>query len=650
MKSKTPKVSVIVPCYNVAPYIAQCLDSLINQTLLDIEIICVDDCGTDTSMDIVREFAKRDERIQIIKNDQNSGLSASRNNGVQHSSAPYIMFCDSDDWFALEMCEKMLNAITDNDADMAICGTDVIYEANDDLKQSDDKYFAIHHVGTCDMTIDIQNLYNVCAWNKIYKRKIMESHNVWFPTGLKYEDNYFFHAYCPWVKKIAFVKDKLYKYRRRIGSIMNATYANKQVNLDPLKVAIAYYKYLVAQNILRNREDWYWQNIFYILFCNTLQNSNSKYHNQCYDAAISFIKSHYLNKNVDFYTNRKIDAILLKTVYPRKMLFNTVKIQNSADKWDILFLGISIFKQKFYPHKIKYYLFGLKVFSKPIKFVFPVSGCMQKVKIDNQAILHELKKMGRFVYIPNPGNAGDMLIASATFAFFRANHLRYIPYGKHKNLKSVVYGGGGLWTKDYKDDRSKILPIFKAAQHVLILPSSFNDCKKLIDILDERFVIFCREQKSYEYLVSAQTRAKILLDHDMAFRMTQIPRSDRILEGGFDIVRKYSEISIPHTAYFLRTDKEKVFEHPTDLDVSSLAYAYKKITPKWADFCSAMMLSVIDQANVVITDRLHVAIAAFLLNKQVYMLDNSYGKLSSVYEHSLKQYKNVHFCTEIPKL
>ena len=235
------KVAVIVPIFNVEQYVEQCINSLTAQTMQDIEIICVDDCGNDGSMDIVERLATVDKRIKIVRNTQNSGLSTSRNNGIRACDAPYIMFCDSDDWFANDMCEKMYNAITAGGADIAICGTEVIYEADHDQKKLDDGYFAIRHSGVVEKTNDIVRQYAVCAPIKIYRRDIIEAHNVWFPTGLKYEDEYFWRAYMIWVNKIAFVPEKLYKYRRRAGSIMSNTFSQKQkLNTDNLKIAFSF--------------------------------------------------------------------------------------------------------------------------------------------------------------------------------------------------------------------------------------------------------------------------------------------------------------------------------------------------------------------------------------------------------------------------
>ena len=252
-----PKISVIVPIYNVEPYVEQCINSLTQQTMRDIEIICVDDCGTDNSIQIVEKLAKNDKRIKIVHNEQNCGLSESRNNGIKHATAPYVMLCDSDDWFADDMCEKMYNAITADNADLAICGTDVIYETDKNLKAGDDIYFAIHHSGTLSGDLQALQWYAVCAWNKIYKRDIIIEHDVWFPRGLKYEDNYFYHAYCLWVNRVAFLPEKLYKYRRRAGSIMNNTYGNKTLNLHPLYIAIEWFEYATKNGKFRTKQNWF---------------------------------------------------------------------------------------------------------------------------------------------------------------------------------------------------------------------------------------------------------------------------------------------------------------------------------------------------------------------------------------------------------
>ena len=355
------KISIIVPCYNVEKWVGHCLDSLIGQTLSDIEIICIDDKSTDNTLKILKQYSKKDNRIKVVCNTQNCGLSETRNHGMRYANAPYIMFCDSDDWFADNMCEKMYNAITTNNADMAICGTEVIYEANHDRKSDDDVYFAISHRGTLPLTPDIQNAYSVCAPNKIYKREIIQKHDVWFPHGLKYEDNYFYHVYCLWVNNVAFVADKLYKYRRRAGSIMNNTYSEKTLNLNPLNIAIEWFKYAKAHNKLNGREDWFWGHFCYNMFRDTLAYSGKKNHKQCYDAAHRFMKQNLNTQTLNNKSRYRVSQIWLRIVEPQRLLGGLIKIQSMSDEIFLRAFGIKILRIKYDALKVKYYLFGLRL-------------------------------------------------------------------------------------------------------------------------------------------------------------------------------------------------------------------------------------------------------------------------------------------------
>ena len=270
--------------------------------------------------------------------------------------------------------------------------------------------------------------------------------------------------------------------------------------------------------------------------------------------------------------------------------------------------------------------------------------------IDSTELLKTLHSLGNFSYIINPGNMGDMLIASATMQFFDNNNLTNNI--DNYSSETIVYGGGGLWTSDYEKRWIKFLPVFARAKRIVILPSSFNKCQKLINIMDERFVVFCREYKSYDYLISTNSKAKIILDHDMALRIQkeilsfapQINDLERnILNQVIDEMKKVSLI-----AKFMRKDLEKIKNYETDFDLSSSGFCDHDTNRDYIDFNSQLMLCAVDSVDAIITDRLHVAIAGALMGKEVYILDNSYGKLSSVYKHSLSDNPRVHFCTKMP--
>lgn len=116
---KTPKISIILPVYNVEKYLGKCLDSLINQTLQDIEIICINDGSTDDSLEILEEYAKKDDRIKII-NQENSKQGAARNRGLEVATGEFVTFVDSDDWVDIDYLEKLYNAIINSNVNMAI--------------------------------------------------------------------------------------------------------------------------------------------------------------------------------------------------------------------------------------------------------------------------------------------------------------------------------------------------------------------------------------------------------------------------------------------------------------------------------------------------------------------------------------------------
>lgn len=254
----TPSVSVIVPVYNVEPYLRQCLDSLINQTLHDIEIICVDDGSTDGSPVILQDFAAQDDRIRIITQ-VNKGVSAARNVGISNAQAPYIMFCDPDDWYELNMCEKMYQAINGADeAAMAICGTEVEYECNVSQKRIslDKKFFSICHSGITPISGEmLLNNFSMAVCSKLYRRSRLLEYNIKFPEGLRYEDVYFFNTYIAHETHIVLIQDKLYHYRRHQNSLMiNAFNHKPYVNIDYLRIAMLLWEYYNKHNILEKWE------------------------------------------------------------------------------------------------------------------------------------------------------------------------------------------------------------------------------------------------------------------------------------------------------------------------------------------------------------------------------------------------------------
>lgn len=124
----SPRVSVIVPVYNTAAYLRECLDSLTGQTLRDIEIVCVDDGSTDESPAILEEYAARDSRVRVLRQ-ENQGAGAARNNGLACARGTYVMFCDSDDFMAADALELMAAQCEQDEADVCVCAGERFYES-----------------------------------------------------------------------------------------------------------------------------------------------------------------------------------------------------------------------------------------------------------------------------------------------------------------------------------------------------------------------------------------------------------------------------------------------------------------------------------------------------------------------------------------
>lgn len=319
-------------------------------------------------------------------------------------------------------------------------------------------------------------------------------------------------------------------------------------------------------------------------------------------------------------------------------------------------LGIPVYKIKYKPNCSKHYLFGILILKdktyKKIHLNLSDKN-FHPFDIDNNILLQKLEDLKEFTYIPNPGNMGDMLIAASTLLFFDKNKLPYTMFHSAKKIETIVYGGGGIWTKNYEKDWIKFIPYFKKAKRILILPSSFYECDKFINELDERFVIFCREKQSYDYLTAANTKAEIILDHDMAFRLD----SSIFQYKDFNIniykkrlIYKLSSAmkTISSIGYFLREDCEKIQNYSSDLDLSSLNTGCETSTKEHIFFSAIIMLCAVDAMNVVVTDRLHVGIASVLMGKQTLLLDNSYKKVSNVYMNTLSNNKFARLIKTIP--
>ena len=216
---KNPIISVIVPVYNVERYLAQCLDSILVQTFSNIEIICVNDGSTDNSRKILENYKNRDSRIKIVDK-KNGGLSSARNAGMKVATGEFYSFIDSDDWVEPTMLEKLYNSATTFNSDIVICAVHQYDETNQKLDDSNPYYT----LGYFDETFDNRAfsykdvkpfIMDVCvmAWNKLYRKSLVDKYNAEFPDGLIFEDGPFFFSIFFKTQRVTIVRDFLYYYR-----------------------------------------------------------------------------------------------------------------------------------------------------------------------------------------------------------------------------------------------------------------------------------------------------------------------------------------------------------------------------------------------------------------------------------------------------
>lgn len=252
-----PKVSIIVPVYNVEEYLEKCLDSLVNQTLKDIEIIIVNDGSTDASKEIIQKYINKYKNIVYLEK-ENGGLSSARNYGIPYAKGEYIGFVDSDDYVELNMYEKMYNKAIEEKSDMVEC--DFIWEYTNKKREDIGKIYSNKKEAIIEA--------RVVAWNKIIKKDIIEKTKITFPEGLRYEDIEFFYKIVPYLDKISFVKETLVHYIQRESSIANTQ--NERTG-EIFKIWENVLNYYIENNIFNEYRSELEYSYTRILLCSSLK-------------------------------------------------------------------------------------------------------------------------------------------------------------------------------------------------------------------------------------------------------------------------------------------------------------------------------------------------------------------------------------------
>lgn len=301
-----PKISVIVPVYNVEQYLHRCIDSILAQTFTDFEVLLIDDGSTDNSGKICDEYAKKDKRIRVFHK-KNGGVSAARNCGIDFSKGELIYFVDSDDWLKQNCLQNIITNIVDVDF-LVFSYTWIFYDGStrtvtpkemkiEGIDKIEDFILHIRHNNTKE------NMFGY-PWNKVFKREIVKHYNIKFEEGLHYcEDEIFVLSYCLKIKKAKSISTALYCHWLRNDSLsyQNLQYSEWMYLVSCIDKLIPW---LNNENLVQEYQSWRFQ--IFLNACNS-DISFFKYLWQLY-SAFKYARSY----NIGRYKMYLIKSILLK--------------------------------------------------------------------------------------------------------------------------------------------------------------------------------------------------------------------------------------------------------------------------------------------------------------------------------------------------
>lgn len=221
----SPLISVVVACWNVEKYINNCIRSILSQSYKNLEILLVDDCSTDSTLQILQSYALIDKRVRVIQRETNGGLSECRNSGILASTGDLIAFVDGDDALKSNTYEEIIKNY-DPSIDVYWFGTEIIYEGNIERKAFDEEYYRIKSSGIGSISREELLNYDCSAVNKVFSRPLLEDQYLF--RGRYFEDALFYMKFFATPRKILFIPRKLYIYYRRHESIMASTFQRKE--------------------------------------------------------------------------------------------------------------------------------------------------------------------------------------------------------------------------------------------------------------------------------------------------------------------------------------------------------------------------------------------------------------------------------------
>lgn len=633
------KVSIIVPVYNVAQYLCDCVESLLSQTYQNIEIILVDDGSTDQSGTICDQFQQRDSRVRVIHK-ENGGLSSARNAGIEIAAGDYFSFVDSDDWISRYMIERLLTAAVQANAEIAVCG---FFQVEEDAIVPDSMDRPVE-ILTAEQALEklicceIQDY----AWNKLYARKLFSQ--VRYPVGRNYEDMFTTYRLFLSSSQVVRIPDILYYYRIRSGSISNEKQQQKLLK-NKADALLAQYERIdiIPREIPRLRNlvlrKFFRRSLDFLLFVDC-QYRGEKVHAKGYRKQAMDWTREYASqiKGLDRFTRLKVGLLLW-----------------TDNRFFVLLeRGKQIARRL--PEPVKRLLVRIKVrekISEP-KLDLPDSPC---------AIL---------IGTPEHDNLGDHAIAYAAKALispifhgsvveiteqqFLAHHRRIRKSIRSQDL--VLIQGGGNWGNSYQyieKIHRLILRDFRR-QSIIVMPQTIyytpderGACSKNQDgILLKKcrdITFFFREKQSMAYFQENFPGIECRFTPDLVLSLNGIGDCQR--SGCLFCVRsdRESALSAGEKRALLSVLEQEGFQvNVTDTSNGIPVSPQRRreaLQAKWKQFQSA---------EFVLTDRLHGMIISYITGTPCIVFGNYNHKVQAAYDVISRYAQNICFIRTVQDL
>lgn len=313
-------VSVVIPVYNTEKYLRRCMDALLAQTIdkKDLELVVVNDGSTDSSPEILEEYREKYPDLIKIYNKTNGGQATARNLGIQKATGEYIGFADSDDYVDPALFKKLYDKARAEDADLCECHYHSMLEQSKTGPDGLPLYKEIGTRGTIGAHEDVKELFlnpQVSPWNKLYRRSILTDNNISFPEGMIYEDTAFYIKTLPFIKKHAYVDEKLVYYCVRNGSTMTGNQGSRVG--DIFKVFDDIIEFFQRKGIFGKYKDELEYFCVKTAFCSNISRigrvGSDFMRGELYDKTFSFVIKHFPDYRKNKYFKGKI-GMYIKTI------------------------------------------------------------------------------------------------------------------------------------------------------------------------------------------------------------------------------------------------------------------------------------------------------------------------------------------------